>query len=152
MCVNKMLVSEEYMEIVVFGVIAIFLMMAFEYFQRLRAAKAKFSPEVTAQHENLHKALLSLNAYMKDLEGDLSFEVDHWYDLNEAMLGYVTGFYNKQDLDQDSKFKEAVNFLDEFKAALNDLLQSENQLNAVLEITEKLKTNKPMYGIMNFPR
>jgi len=135
------------MEIVVFGVIAICLMLAFEYFQRLRAAKAASSPEVTAQHEKIHETLLSLNEYMKDLEGDLSFEVDRWYDLNEAMLVYVMGFYNKQDLDQDTKFKGAANFLVEFKAALSDVIQSENPLNTVLEITEKLKTNKPMYGL-----
>lgn len=135
------------MEIVVFGVIAICLMMAFNYFQRLRVAKAVSSSEVTAQHEKLHETLLGLNEYMKDQEGDLNFEVDRWYDLNEAMLGYVTDFYNKQDLDQDTKFEVSANFLVEFKAALNDAIQSENPLNIVLEITEKLTTNKPMYGI-----
>jgi hypothetical protein len=135
------------MEIVVFGVIAICLMIAFEYLQRLRAAKATTSPEITAQHEKIHGALLSLNEYMKDLEGDLSFEADRWYDLNEAMLEYVTGFYNNKDLDQDTKFQGASSFLVGFKAGLNDALQSESPLNTVLEITEKLKTNKPMYGI-----
>jgi hypothetical protein len=111
------------------------------------ASESVFSPEVEAQHEIIHKALLELNDLMVRLEHDITFKLDHWYDLNEAMLAYVTNFYNKQNIDQNSKCECVMGFLRDFKVCLHDTVKSEEQLNVTLELTKKLKTNKPMYGI-----
>ena len=110
-------------------------------------SKPEFSPEIEAQHKSIHKALLEINDLMKQLESDIRFKLDHWYDLNEAMLEYVTDFYNKQNMEQELKYECVRSFLDDFKAYLQDTVKSEDQLNLTLELTDKLKTNKPMYGI-----
>ena len=135
------------MEYALLGLTVVVILVAVVLVLRIKSLKSKTSLEMLAQHEALQDSLLNLNEVMKEQESKIKFELALWHDLNDAILEYITHFYNESDLDDNVKFDGSMTFLKECKTFLHKVLTSPKQQEFVVDFTAQLRANKPMFGI-----
>jgi uncharacterized protein YjaG (DUF416 family) len=134
------------MEVIFIG---FFLIVVLLFYFRARGAFRKV--ESVCGHSryslNVNKELLKINEVMASRSQSLGRDVESWYCLNEAMLEYVTDFCNKNNMNDAEKYQTVLKFLSEFQSFMDLALTSENKVDVINDVAEKLKAKTPMYGM-----
>ena len=114
---------------------------------KIVADRNEFINYANDKQDYIKVALDGLNDLMVRQEKNLSVSPDIWYDLNESIIHYVANYLNNRNEDMWDKSDPVIMFIQEMAQQLDLIIKSKNQKDMILELTNKLNTNKPIYGI-----